>query len=66
MYPEKLLCRHFWNENQQLIFGQRAFYKKLPLYNNILSELLIHSDKHLTDNDNVAKNILIDTIKKVF
>ena len=62
-YPEKLLCRHFWSKSQTFEYGERALIKKLPLNKVVLDDLLVQSDRFL--DDQVAKNILIDTVKKV-
>ena len=44
-------------------FGERAYIKKLPINKIVLNDLLIQADMFL--DDNVAKNILIDTLKHV-
>jgi hypothetical protein len=63
IYPEQLLCRHFWSEKQQIEFGERVLIKRLPLNKTVLNDLLVHTDKF--SSDKIGKNLLIDTINKV-
>jgi hypothetical protein len=65
IFPHKLLCRHFWSLEQQLKFGEADYHKNRELYNPVLNSLLIHIDTKLAGKDYVAKNVLLDTIKKV-
>lgn len=64
VYPDRLLCRQFWSIEQFYKFNNRRYLQKIQLYDPILKCLMEQADKKLT-NDNVAKNILIDSIEQV-
>lgn len=62
LYPDKLLCRHFWNVDQQLKFGEDQLVKRqranLPLYNELVK--LVDSK-----GSSKEKNLVTDLVTKV-
>ncbi len=65
LYPDKLLCRHFWSLEQQIKFGEREYAKKTKVFQPIYENLLIHADLVFSGDDSKAKYDLIDLINKV-
>lgn len=65
IYPQKLLCKQFWTQNQIRQYGENKFNRRLLQTDSLLIRLRDEVELKLSNKDNYAKNYATDLIERV-